>query len=120
MQATYLAAACTPFCPAAVSHPLFLVLPLSRHPQLTFGCQPSSHSAALAAHGPPLHLQARLAGLCDVQQSYFEVLAETLDSTEEMALEVSEDNDPAVMLAGLQEACELIIDSISGATQRQS
>lgn len=48
------------------------------------------------------------------------MLAETLDSPEEMQLEVSEDNDPAVMLAGLQEACELIMDSISGATQRQT
>ena len=67
-----------------------------------------------------MHLQARLAGLCDVQQSYFEVLADTLDSTEEMQMEVSEVNDPAVTLAGLQEACELIIDSIQGATQRQT
>eukprot|EP00891_Asterochloris_glomerata_P003519 jgi/Astpho2/3519/Aster-06432 len=69
---------------------------------------------------PSSPVNARLAGLCDVQQSYFEVLAETLDSPEEMQLEVSEDNDPAVMLAGLQEACELIMDSISGATQRQT
>ena len=61
----------------------------------------------------PHRLQARFAGLCDLQHTYFEMLEESNQDGQNSILNL------AGALQELQEACELIIDSICSHQKRQ-
>ena len=58
-------------------------------------------------------LQARFAGLCDLQHTYFETLEESRQDGQNTIFNL------AGALQELQEACELIIDSICSHQKRQ-
>lgn len=58
-------------------------------------------------------LQARFAGLCDLQHTYFEMLEESKQDGQNSIFNL------AGALQELQEACELIIDSICSHQKRQ-
>ena len=58
-------------------------------------------------------VQARFAGLCDLQHTYFEMLEESKQDGQNSIFNL------AGALQELQEACELIIDSICSHQKRQ-